>query len=315
MIEFIRNEAVTMKKIDIHTHLIGNICGIGSEGELTPIGKGKAIYASGKVIQLIPEQYGDKELTPEVLLSVLKEHEVEYTVCLQGNYAGFQNYYTYEASKKYPDKIIPAATYDPFFRNKDKIITHLFDELKIKVIKMEVSNGSGLMANHPTVDLNGSVMQEVYQMAQAHNLLFFIDIGRPGNNCYQVDAVVSVAKKFKNINFVICHLTAPQHEQMHILKENMQKLNLPNVYFDIASLPNNTKQPYPFYEAQEYIRTALDIVGKNKILWGSDFPAAMNYTSYENSYKYIEESSLFSTEEKKSILYDNAACLLKGYMK
>ena len=30
-------------KIDVHTHLIKNICGIGSEGELTPIGKGKAL--------------------------------------------------------------------------------------------------------------------------------------------------------------------------------------------------------------------------------------------------------------------------------
>ena len=108
-----------MKKIDVHTHLIKNICGIGSEGELTPIGKGKAVYASGKVIQLIPEQYGDTSLTPETLLDVLKENDVEFTVCLQGNYAGFQNLYTYESAVKYPDFIIPAATYDPFFRIRD----------------------------------------------------------------------------------------------------------------------------------------------------------------------------------------------------
>ncbi len=304
-----------MKKIDIHTHLIGTICGIGSEGELTPIGKGKGIYASGKIIQLIPEEYGDKELTPEVLVRVLREHDVEFTVCLQGNYAGFQNHYTYEASKRYPLQIIPAATYDPFFRNKDKIIYHLFDELKIQIIKMEVSNGSGLMANHPTIDLDGSIMHEVYQMAQKHHLLFFIDIGRPGNNCYQVEAVARVAEKYKDLTFVVCHLTAPQHEQMDILTKNMNLLNLPNIYFDIASLPNNTKQPYPFIEAQNYIRTAMDIVGKDKILWGSDFPAAMNYTSYANAYRYIEESSLFSLEEKQAILYDNALRLLKDYRK
>ena len=304
-----------MKKIDVHTHLIKNICGIGSEGELTPIGKGKAIYASGKIIQLIPEQYGDTSLTPETLISVLKENDVEFTVCLQGNYAGFQNIYTYESALKYPDFIIPTATYDPFFRNKHKVISHLFDELDIKIIKMEVSNGSGLMANHHTVDLNGDLMNEVYQHANDHNLLFFIDIGRPNNNCYQVENLKNAILKYQNMTFIVCHLTAPQHEQMDILLDNMTKLNLPNVYFDIASLPNNTKQPYPFIEAQNYIKEAIKIVGSNKILWGSDFPAAMNYCSYEQSYKYIEESLILTTEEKENILYNNAYNLFNGLRK
>ena len=306
---------ISVKKIDVHTHLIGNICGIGSEGELTPIGEGKAIYASGKVIQLIPKIYGDRTLTPEVLRKTLKEHEVEFTVCLQGNYAGFQNIYTYEASKKYPDFIIPAATYDPFFRNKHLVITHLFEELGIKILKMEVSNGSGLMANHPTVDLNGPVMQEVYDTARKYHLICFIDIGRPGNNCYQVDALRDAISSYPDITFIICHLTAPQHDQMDILKSNLNKLNLKNVYFDIASLPNNTKQPYPFLEAQSYIRLAIDIMGKEKILWGSDFPAAMNYCSYKEAYQYIEESELLSKEEKEHILYSNAKALFGDFLK
>lgn len=303
-----------MKKIDIHMHLIRVICGIGSEGELAPLGKGRAIYASGKEIQLFPEIYGDMGVTPETLLKVLEENEVELGVILQGNYAGFQNLYAYEATKKYPQRLYSAGTYDPFFRNKDKIIKHLFDDLGIKLIKMEVSNGSGLMANHPTVDLNGPIMHEVYQMAKDHKLLFFIDIGRPGNNCYQIDALAKAISCYPNMNFVICHLTAPQHDQLDLLEENMHKLNMPNVYFDIASLPNNTKQPYPFYEAQEYIRKAIDILGKDKILWGSDFPNAMNYCSYQEAYSYLENSNLFSKEEKEHIFYKNAYNLLKEYI-
>lgn len=304
-----------MKKIDIHMHLIRVVCGLGSEGELAPLGKGKAIYASGKEIQLFPEIYGDMGVTPETLLEVLHEHDVEMGVVLQGNYAGFQNLYPYEASQKYPKRILSAGTYDPFFRNKDKIIHHLFEELQIKLIKMEVSNGSGLMANHPTVDLNGSVMHEVYQMANRLGLLFFIDIGRPGNNCYQIDALAKAIACYPNLKFVICHLTAPQHNQLSLLKENISRLNFPNVYFDIASLPNNTKQPYPFYEAQEYIRAAIDILGKNKILWGSDFPNAMNYCTYKEAYTYIEESQIFSLEEKECIFYRNAKQLLEEYRK
>ncbi|MGM9969322.1 MAG: amidohydrolase family protein [Anaeroplasma sp.] len=302
-----------MKKIDVHAHLIGNICGIGSEGELRPIGNGKAQYASGKIIQLIPEQYGDYTLTPEILTKVMKENDVEYSICLQGNYAGFQNLYTYEAMNKYPN-LLGAATYDPFFKNKDKIIKNLFDDLKFKIIKMEVSNGSGLMANHHTISLNGKVMNEVYKMANERRLIFYIDIGRPGNNCYQIDNLVKVCKKYKQMKFIICHLTAPQHNQIDILKDNMKKLNFENVYFDLAALPNNTKQPYPFDEAISYIKEAIDIVGSNKLMWGSDFPAAMNYCSYEESYKYIEDSQLLSKMEKENILYNNAYKVFKDLL-
>ena len=182
----------------------------------------------------------------------------------------------------------------------------LFDDLKIKVIKMEMSNGSGYMANHDTLSLDSELMHEAYKMANEHNLIFVIDIGRPNNNCYQIDNLANAIKKYPSMKFVVCHLTAPQHNQMDILIENMQKLKLDNVYFDIAALPNNTKQPYPFIEAQEYIRKAIDIVGVDKIIWGSDFPSAMNYCSYKESYDYIENSELFTKEEKNYILYLNA---------
>lgn len=301
-----------MKKIDVHTHLIGNICGIGSEGELRPIGDGCAQYASGKIIRLIPEGYGDYQLTPETLIEVMKKHDVVHTICLQGNYAGFQNLYTNQAMKKNPTFITGAATYDPFFYNRHKIIENLFDHLKFKIIKIEASNGSGLMANHETVNLDSPIMHEVYQMANERNLIFFYDIGRPGNNCYQIDNLVNVIKKYPNMKFVICHLTAPQHKQYDLLKENLEKLKFNNVYFDLAALPNNTKMPYPFIEAQEYIRLACDIVGSDKLLWGSDFPAAMNYCSYEDSYNYIENSELLTLEEKENILYNNAYKLLFG---
>ena len=56
---------------------------------------------------------------------------------------------------------------------------------------------------------------------------------------------------------------------------------------------------------------AINIVGNSKILWGSDFPAAMNYSTYEESYKYIEDSLILTEEEKNMILYENANNIFK----
>ena len=41
----------------------------------------------------------------------------------------------------------------------------------------------------------------------------------------------------------------------------------------------------------------------------------MNYCTYKEAYTYIEESQIFSLEEKEYILYRNAKQLLEEYRK
>ena len=297
-----------MKKIDCHMHLIENIHGMSSRGYLRDLGNGCGIYETGDIVRIIPEEYGAC-VTPELLIEIMDQNDVEFGIMLQGHYAGVQNLYSYEAMKKYPNRLIASAMIDPFYRKNKEIRKNLFENLNIKIIKMEMSNSSGIMCNHPTVDLNGEIMNELYSYIEDKKLILFIDIGRPNNDCYQIDAIKDAIINHPNITFIICHLIAPQGNDLDLFKENINKLKLNNCYFDIASLYNNIKDPYPFLETQKYIKEAINIVGSNKILWGTDFPSAMKNNSYKDSYKYIEESSLLTDEEKNNILYNNAKSL------
>lgn len=296
-----------MKKIDVHMHLIKNICGIGAKGELSPIGDGKAIYATGDIVTLIPSFLGEYDCNPEKVLKLMDANHIEKAVLLQGNYLGFQNLYTIDAANKYPDRFIAAATLDPFFREKEKIYKHLFDDLGTKVIKMEVSNTSGLMANHPTIDLNGVEMNYLYAESAKRNLIFVIDIGRYGNDCYQIDAMRDVFLKYKEMKFVVCHLTGVKLNQMTILEENLYKFKLSNVYFDLASLPNQTKEDgYPFKTARSYIKKAIEIVGSDRLMWGSDCPQACCHVNYEEMISYIENFDEITELDKENIFYNTA---------
>lgn len=264
-------------------------------------------YASGKEFKMFPNGFGPYGASPEQLLKVMDENNVEKAVLLQGLYLGFQNLYTYEAVKKYPDRFVGAFSLDPFFRNKEKIIYYLTEELKFKIIKMEVSNTSGLMSNHNTVNLNGKEMNYLYNIADEKKLVFVIDIGRPNNDCYQVDNLRKAILKYPKLKFVICHLLSHQLNQLDLLKENLNKLKLENVYFDLASVPNNTKpEKYPYPTALTYIKEAIKIVGIDKLLWGSDMPSALNYDTYKNMISYITNSNLFTKEELNKIFYENA---------
>ena len=80
-----------MKIIDAHAHIVQVIAGFGSQGELRPCGNGRAVYASGQVIEMIPPQLGEVDVTPERVIALMDAHHVEKAVLLQGNYFGFQH--------------------------------------------------------------------------------------------------------------------------------------------------------------------------------------------------------------------------------
>lgn len=296
-----------MKIIDAHAHIAQYIAGFTSRGELRGIGSGKAQYSTGEIFQMFPPELGDLGVTAEALLKVMDLNGVEKAVLLQGNFLGFHNEFTYEAIKKYPDRFMGAATYDPFCVKVDEIRKRLFGELGFKAVKFELSTGSGLMANRPPVYLDGKVMNDCYRYASENGLTVVIDIGRPRNPCWQIDALSSVAAKYPQVTFVICHLLSPQRSDNELLKQALGKLCYDNLYFDIASLANNQKpETYPYPAAVEHLKTAKAVVGADKLMFGTDMPCTLARDSYKHLKDYIINSSVFTDSELCDIFYNTA---------
>lgn len=296
-----------MKLIDAHAHVVQCIAGTGSQGELRPCGGGRAACPTGQSFQILPPEFGEYDAPPEALLRVMDAHGVEKAVLLQGNYFGFQNLYTWEAVRAWPDRFAGAASYDPFSVQAEKIKIHLFDELGFRIVKFEVSAGSGLMANHPPVDLDGEVMHREYRWAADRDLIFVIDIGKPRSVSWQVDALARAIGRYPSMRFVVCHLLSPQLGDGELLRRSLDKLALPNVWFDLAALCLNSRpEAYPYPTARSYVKDAADIVGADRLLWGSDMPSAMTRDTYQHFIDFIALHPGLSGQDKDKILYGNA---------
>lgn len=296
-----------MKIIDAHAHIVQVIAGFGSQGELRSCGNGKAIYASGQIIDMIPPALGDVDVTPEKVIELMDKHNVEKAVLLQGNYFGFQNEYTWQAIQKYPNRFTGAATYDPFCVNKEKIKKHLFEELGFRIVKFEVSNGSGLMSYHPPVLLDGEVMDEECAYANKKGLVFVIDIGRAGNPCWQIEALRTIVLRYPDMKFVVCHLLAPQQKDEEVFTKALKRLALPNVWFDLAALPANQKpETYPYEHARHYLKIGKEIVGAERMMFGSDLPSTLCRDSYTHLVDYLADSDVFTEKEKEMVFYHTA---------
>jgi len=63
---------------------------------------------------------------------------------------------------------------------------------------------------------------------------------------------------------------------------------------------------YPFKGAVKAIREAADLVGIEKLMWGSDYPRTITAITYKMSYDFVVKSPELSEGEKTLFLGENA---------
>ena len=63
---------------------------------------------------------------------------------------------------------------------------------------------------------------------------------------------------------------------------------------------------YPFPSAIQAIREAADLVGMEKLMWGSDYPRTITAITYRMSYDFIVKSNRLTEREKALFLGENA---------
>ncbi len=294
--------------VDAHTHVVERIAGLGRRGESRAIGKGRVRWADGGEAQMIPEGWGDTDFTHDQLIRVLDEHGISKAVMVQGSFFGFCNDYTSEAQERHPGRLYGMGTFDPFAYEALDVMKHLIRDFHFRGFKFEISRSYGLMGYHPELRLDGDLMRPVWEFAQEHELAVSLDLGTFGEPSMQLDAVKRIAGRYAGIRFVLEHLFYPGPGHFDDVRAALIQLApLPNVSFTIASIPNSLMpEAYPFPTSSKYAGIAKDVVGAQRILWGSDLPSVAVNAPYRQLIDYIAESGLFSDAELRGIYADNA---------
>lgn len=144
-----------MRKIEGHIHLVREMAGSKGQGRLSPLGNGYAIWDDGEIIKLIPDGWGDDNFLAEKYLPIMDKEGIDKAVILQGTLNGYQNYYTYQVVKRYPDRFIGAFAVNPFADRSMAIVHRYVEDLGFRAIKLEISQGGGLHGFHRSTSTTG----------------------------------------------------------------------------------------------------------------------------------------------------------------
>ena len=138
---------------------------------------------------------------------------------------------------------------------------------------MELDEHASATQRRRVTNIDDAVMDDAIGYAAEHGHVIILDIGKCGSPSWQIEAVRREIVKYARASFVLCHLLAPAAGDFEVWKQAVERLALPNVRFDLSSLPHNLRpDDYPWPRTRRWLLEARDILGAERLLFGTDYP-------------------------------------------
>lgn len=274
-----------MKTIDAHSHLWLKQDTIVDGKVIRSLKNGRSIFFDEEV-QMIPPFMIDGVNSAEVFLSNMNYAQVSAAVVVQEIIDGNQNEYLKEVQSKYPDRFFTMAMANNL-QEAERAFAQGFKGIAI-----------------PGHRLKGSLfyMMPMFKFMEQKGMILSMCLG---DDLHQIGEMADVIRECPALKVAIGHfgmVTTPS------FRDQVKLANCgPNVMVEsggITWLYNSEFYPYP--SAIRSIREASDLVGMDKLMWGSDYPRTITAITYKMSYDFVCKSKELTDEEKSLFLGANA---------
>jgi len=261
---------------------------------------GRSLFL-GEEMQMLPPFMIDGQNTAEVFLSNMDYAQVAAAVVVQEFIDGLQNDYLAEVSRKYPQRFFVCGMADylqeGFCRQAQELLEQGFRGLAIP--------GHRLLGRKLTSD----EMMQMFRLMEEKGAILSITLA---DGAQQVGELREVIEECPRLKIAIGHLgmanppVSPPWENPD-WQEQIKLARHENVFIEsggITWLYNS--EFYPFPSAIRAIREAAELVGMEKLMWGSDYPRTITAITYRMSYDFVLKAAELSDQEKRLFLGENA---------
>ena len=282
--------------IDAHAHLWRRQDTVVDGLPIRTLENGRSLFM-GEVRQMLPPFLIDGVNSAEVFLSNMDYAQVGAAVITQEFIDGPQNDYLEEVAKRYPDRFFVCGLCEfrkpGFLEEARGLIDRGFKGIAIPGHRLRLKEGR--------VRLNGDEMMRMFKLMEQNGVILSLCLEEGTVQIGEVEEVIRECPALK---------VAIGHFGMVTAKDWTEQIKLarhPGVMIEsggITWLFNS--EFYPFRGAVRAIREAADLVGMDKLMWGSDYPRTITAITYRMSYDFVLKSDELTEEDKALFLGRNA---------
>lgn len=284
------------KIIDAHAHLWLKQDTVVDGLPIRTLENGRSLFM-GEIRQMVPPFMVDGVNSAEVFLSNMDYAQVSAAVITQEFIDGIQNDYLQEVERKYPNRFLTCGMCE--FRKPGFLVqaVELLDQ-GFRAIKIPAQR---LLLPEGRISLVNDEMMQMFRIMEERGSILSIDLA---DGDLQVGEMEEIIRECPNLKIAIGHFGMVTREGW---EEQIKLARHPNVRIEsggITWLFND--EFYPFHGAIRAIRRAADLVGMDKLMWGSDYPRTITAITYRMSYDFVIKSKELSETDKALFLGKNA---------
>lgn len=284
------------KIIDAHSHLWLRQDTFWNGMPVRTLKNGRSFFLTEEV-QMVPPFMIDGVNSAEVFLSNMNYAQVGGAVVVQEFIDGIQNDYLAKVKNDYPERFFVFGMCDyfkpGFYDTAASLIDSGFKGIAIPGHRLILSDGR--------VNLNSPEMMKMFHLMEDKGVILSLCLAE---NNLQNGEIKEVIEECPRLKIAIGHfgmVTAPGWEDQIKLALN------DNVMIESGGITwLFNKEFYPFNGAVRAIREAIDMVGADKLMWGSDYPRTITAITYKMSYDFILKTNDLTDREKRLFLGENA---------
>ena len=282
--------------IDAHSHLWLKQDTEWNGMKVKTLNNGRSFFLTEER-QMVPPFMIDGVNSAEVFLSNMDYAQVGAAVVVQEFIDGIQNDYLKEVKAKYPDRFFFFFMADYFKPGYAEVVR----KLKANGFGGIAVPGHRLILNDSRIMLNSPEMMKMFHIMEEEKMILSLCLAE---NNLQAAEINEVIQECPNLKIAIGHFGMVTTEGWEDQIRLAQNKNVMIESGGITWLFNS--EFYPFDGAVKAIRQAIDMVGADKLMWGSDYPRTITAITYRMSYDFVIKSSMLTDEEKRLFLAGNA---------
>ena len=271
--------------IDAHSHLWLKQDTTVDGKRILSLKNGRSIFMDEEV-QMLPPFMIDGQNTAEVFLSNMNYAQVGAAVVVQEVIDGCQNAYLTKVQQQYPDRFFCMG----MAWNTDEAQAVIDAGLK------------GIAFPGHRIHESLLTLMPVFKLMESKEMVLSMCLA---DDEEQIGQMAEVIQECPDLKVAIGHFgmpsTASFRSQVLLARQGQ------NVMVEsggITWLYNS--EFYPFPTAIRRIREVADLVGMDRLMWGSDYPRTITAITYRMSYDFVEKSSELTDSEKAMFLGGNA---------
>ena len=303
--------------VNSHVHVFRRLDGYTGAGRVTPLPYGMVQIGDGRPFRLMPPALERTNFPAGILLEYMGAAGVDKAVLMQGPLYGDMNDYYVEVLRRWPDRFLGVALVDPMDQQAPALLNTLIHERGFKAIKLEMTDSLGLCSQYPDFNLASSRFVWLWEVISQAKLSITLDLGLTTDRSYQTDELrdpcSSTIPTFAGSSLTLRSRKIgcwpiPLSKLPGASRSSWRAIRTSGWTSARPLLPHHLPEgDYPFSGIDIFVRKAVDLVGADRLLWGTDAPGMLWMLTYQQMLDVVRlHCHSLTAEQRRLILGENA---------